>query len=111
MMASGFLPVLTLAHALERLQVEDGDGVVPAVAGEAAAEVGGDGDAVNALGVGDRALHLAGVGVEDVHLVAVRDVNAAARVVHGEVIPAAVARHRDRLEQAVALRRGDGAGD
>src|SRR5581483_9594816 len=85
----------------EGLGVEDGDGVGPAVGREPAAQVRGDGDAVDAGRVADLPFDLEGVGVEDVYLGVVGHIDAAAGGVHGQVVPAAVAGDRDRLDQVV----------
>ena len=70
----GILAGLDFAQNLQRFDVEDGDVVVGAVAGEAFAEIGGDGDAVDAFGVGNGADELVGRGVDHFGLRAVRDV-------------------------------------
>ena len=99
-------------YVLRRRIVEDGVGIVAgdlhfgdrrqiaeienrhragaAVADEAAAQIGRDGDAVHAFGLGDRADDFLMIEVHDLDAIAVRNVQPSCGAVDSEVIPAAV---------------------
>src|SRR6267142_1783507 len=87
---------------LQRFQVKDGDIVRAAIAGEAAAEVGSDGDAVDALGVGNVADNGVGVRIENHSVSAPRDVNATSVTVHIDVIPTTIAAHGNSFDDVIA---------
>src|SRR6266850_1132681 len=96
------------ADGLQRLEVEDGYIVRTAVAGEAAAEVGGDGDAVNALRVWDAANDFVRIRVQHNNLGGVRDVDATGVAVHIDVVPAAFAANGNSFDQSITRRAGGG---
>ena len=104
----GFWPVLIFAQDLEGLDVENGDVVVAAVAGETFAEVVGDGDAVDALGVGDGADEFVGGGVDDFGLRGVRHVEAMVGAIEIGVIPAGGASDFDLVDHFISGGRGEG---
>src|SRR5712671_3407441 len=74
------------ADGLQSFEIENRDGVGAAIAGEAAAEVGGHGDAVDAWRVRDVAFDSVGVGIHDYNVRAMRDVNAAGVAVDVNVV-------------------------
>src|SRR6266446_4205506 len=90
------------AEGLERLEVENGDVVGAAVADVAAAEIGNDSDAVDALGVRNIALDRVGICIHDDDMRGVRDVDAACISVNRDVIPALVAGNRKSLYEVIA---------
>ena len=96
------------ADGLQRLQVENRDVVAAAVAGESTAKVGGDGDAVHALRIGNIAFHGIRIRVHDHGVRSSRDVHAASAAVHIHVIPPALAAKRDGLDHLVAGSAGRG---
>src|SRR5713101_4243449 len=98
------------ADGFQSFEVKDGDGVGAAVAGEAAAEVGSDGDAVHALRVGNVAFDGVGVGVHDYGVRGVGDVDAARVAVDVDVVPAFIAGDGDGLDDVVAGGAGLGGG-
>src|SRR5467141_877671 len=98
------------AEGLQRLEIEDGYIVRTAVAGEAAAEIGSDGDSMDALGVGDVANNGVGVRIENDDVRAARDVDAAGVTINENVIPAAVAADRDGLDDVIAAGAGRRSG-
>src|SRR5260370_23090488 len=79
------------AKELQCFKVEDGDIVRSAVAGESAAEVGGNGDAVDALGIRDVTDDGVAVRIENDFMSAARDVHAAGLTFHVHLIPATIA--------------------
>src|SRR5882672_2243814 len=96
-------------NGLQRLEVEDGYIVRTAVTGEAAAEFGGDGDAMNALRVWDAADDFVRIRVQHDNLGGVRDVDAAGVAVHIDVVPAAFAANGNGLDHFIPGRaRGGG---
>ena len=97
------------ADGLQGLEIEDGGGVRPATADEAATQVGGDGDAVDAWRVGDVAFDGVGVGVHDDDMGAVGDVDAAGVAVNREIVPAVIAGDGNGLDDVIAggARGGD----
>src|ERR1700674_123042 len=94
------------AEGLQRFEVEDGYIVRTAVAGEAAAEVGSDSDAMDALGVGDVAHDGVGVRIENDNVRAARDVDPASVTVYVHVVPTTLAADRDGFDDAIATRAG-----
>src|SRR5262249_38331759 len=65
--AIGISANLHLSDGLQRLWIKDRNGTITPVAGEAASEIVGDGDAVHAGRVGNFPRALAGIGVKDHH--------------------------------------------
>ncbi len=100
-MESGPVPAGTLPRTVQGFQLEDGDVVGAAVADKAAIEFAGDGDTVHALGVRDIADHFAGVEIQNHDVGAVRDVQAAAGGVRGQVIPEAVTAEMNLLNDVI----------
>src|SRR6266852_598569 len=98
------------ADGLQRLDVEDGYIVRTAVTGEAAAEVGGDGDAVNALRVWDAANDFVRIRVQHNNLGGVRHVDATGVAVHIDVVPAAFAADGNGFDHFITGRAGGGGG-
>src|SRR6266851_6131057 len=98
------------ADGFQSFEIEDGDSVGAAVAGEAAAEVGGDSDAVHALRVGNVAFDGVGVGVHDYGVRGVGDVDAARVAVDVDVVPAFIAGDGNGLDDVVAGGAGLGGG-
>ncbi len=92
---------------LERLKIEDRDGVLASVAGEALAQVLRQRDTVDARRVGDVTHHRALVGIDHHHVCAARDEQPLARGIEGQIVPAAVAAQRELLFD-VELRLGRG---
>ena len=90
------------AENLQRLQIENRDVVIRAVAGKAAAEVVRDGDAVDAVGVRNGADDFVGGGVDDFGLGGMRNVEPVVRAVHENVIPAAGAADLDLAHDFVS---------
>src|SRR6266850_698026 len=101
---------LSCADGLQRLEVEDGYIVRTAIAGEAAAEIGSDGDAMNALGVWDAADDFVRIRVQHNDLGSVRDVDAASVAVHVDVVPAAFAADGNGLNHFITGRAGGRGG-
>ncbi len=101
----GIAVCLYRADRLQRLEVENRDVVAAAVAGETAAEVGSDGNAVNPFGVRDVANDGVGVRIENHDVRAARDVNAAGVTIHVDVIPTALAADRDGFDDVIARTR------
>src|SRR5216684_3901871 len=98
------------ADGFQSFEIEDGDSVGAAVAGEAAAEVRSDGDAVHALRVGNVAFDGVGVGVHDHGVRAVRDVDAAGVAVDVDIVPAFIAGDGNGLDDVIAGGAGPGGG-
>src|SRR5260370_30496198 len=82
------------AGGFQSFEIVDGDGVVAAIAGEAAAEVRSDGDAVHTVRVGNVAFDGVGVRVHDYGVRGMRDVDTAVVAVVLDIVPPT--RHRDR---------------
>ena len=98
---------LDLAQNLERFEIEDGDIVVHAVAGEAFAEIVGDGDAVDAIRAGDSADNFVCRGVDDFGLSVMRCVQPVVGAVDIDIIPAAFAADLDFVGYFVGRRGAD----
>src|SRR5712671_424230 len=98
------------ADGLQSFEIENRDGVGAAIAGEAAAEVCGYGDAVYAWCVGNVAFDGVGVGIHDYDVGAVGDVDAAGVAVDVNVVPAFVAGNGNGLDDVVAGSAGLGSG-
>src|SRR6266481_9591905 len=94
------------AEGLQRFEVEDGYIIRTAVAGEAATEIRSDGDAMDALSVGDVADDGVGVRIENHRVSATRDVNTAGFAVYVEVVPTTLAADRDGFDDVIAARAG-----
>src|SRR6266849_3118247 len=90
------------ADGFQSFEIEDGNGVGAAVAGEAAAEVGSDGDAVHTLRVGNVAFDGVGVGVHDYGVRGVGDVHASRVAVDVDVVPAFVAGNGYGFDDVIA---------
>src|SRR6266849_662584 len=99
------------ADCFQGFGIKDDGSIGAACADEAAAEVGGDGDAVNALRIGNVAFDGVSVGVHDHGVRAVRDVDAAGVAVDVDVVPAFIAGDRHGLDDVIAggARLGGGA--
>ena len=106
-MESGLVPVLTLPRTDEGLQIENGDIVIHAVAGKAAAEIAGDGDAVDAVGAGNGPNHFVGGGVDDFGLGGVGNVEAMIGAIDINVVPPAGAADLDFAHDLVSGWRSD----
>src|SRR5271157_6309477 len=87
---------------LERLEIENGNGVGAAVARETAAEIRSDGDAVDPLRVGNVAHHRIGIGVEDHDMGATRDVKPAPVRVHLQIVPTSITTQNHFLDEVIA---------
>src|SRR5882724_1276364 len=96
------------ADGLESFQIEDGYIVRTAVTGETAAEIGSNGDAVNALRVRDAANDFVRVRVQHDNLGGVRHVDAASVAVHIDIVPAAFAADGKGFDHFIAGRAGGG---
>ena len=92
---------LDRGDGLDGFQVEDGDGPIAAIAGEALAEVGGESDAVNALGIGQIADDFAGGFVNDHQVRTARDIDAMGIGIHAEVVPTAGAADRNAANHVI----------
>src|SRR6267378_3560157 len=98
------------ANGFQSLQIKNGGGVGATIAGEAAAKIGSDGDAVHALCIRNAADFGVSVRIKYNHLRGVRDIDAAGVGVHRNIIPAAfaadgdgaAARENDPAEKIVA---------
>ena len=105
--------VRTLAdlHAvqfLKRLQIEDGDGVVSAIADEAAAQLGRKSDAVNAGEIRNVAAHLQCIRVHHHHVAAPGDEQTLTVLVVVEIVPASFAAKLDGIDYLVLFLRERG---
>src|SRR5712664_772256 len=89
------------ADRFQGFQVKDDRGVGAACADKAAAEGGGYGDAVHALGVGDVAFDGVGVGIHDDDVRTVRNVNAAGVAIDQEIIPAFIPGHGNGFDDVI----------
>jgi len=98
------------AESFEGFDIEDDGGVGAAGAYEAAAEVGSEGNAVNALRVGDIAFDGVGVSVHDDDVGAMRNVDAACSGVDGDVVPAFIARDGDSFDDVITGSTWSGRG-
>src|SRR5262249_43019174 len=103
----GVLVRLDGADCLEAFQLKDGDVVGLPIANEAAAQLRGHSNSVNALETGDGSLQVITVGVQDSDFGAVGNVHAPRGAIHGDIIPAAVAGYSDGLEQVVSWSSGE----
>jgi hypothetical protein len=92
---------LNLGDRGEGLEVEEGHRGALAVADEAAAEVVGDGDAVDSREIPHVPHGLAAVGVDHGDFRGVRDVEPPRRGVDGEIVPSPLASELDLLDDAV----------
>src|SRR5579863_1271876 len=101
---------LNVANGLQSFQVEDSDIVGGAITGKAAAEVGSNGDAVDAFCVRNIANDGVRIGVHNNRVVAVRNVDAAGGAVDVKIIPAGITGNRDGLDDVIAGRTWSGRG-
>src|SRR5262249_48667398 len=102
------LPGRHLANYRKRLQVEDRHVVAAAVADEAAVQLGGDRNPVNARRIRNVANDLVRVDVHDDDMRGVGDVESARGAVDGEGVPAAFAAKFDRADDVIAGGGGRG---
>ena len=106
----GVLARLDLGLDGQRLDVENGDIIVAAIAGEPEPEIVGNRDPMHAGGAHNRADQLIGVGIDHLRLRAVRDIQAVVGVVHVRIVPAVPAADFDFRDDFVCRRRGEGSG-
>ena len=103
-----FLPGGDFCDWLQSLQVKDGDGRRLTVADESAAELGSDGDAMDARSFGDSADEAKRVDVHYFDLCSVRNIKPAGRRIDSEIVPTAGARDRNLFDDGVAAVLGSG---
>src|SRR5882762_4368278 len=98
------------ADGLQSFEIENGDRVCAAIAGEAAAEVCGYGHAVDSGRVRNVAFDGVGIGIHDHDVGAVRDVDAAGVAVDVNVVPSFVAGNGNSFDDVIAGGAGLGSG-
>src|ERR1700720_825880 len=100
------------ADCLQSLEIENGGGVGAAAADEAAAEIWGDSDAVDAGRDGDVAFDGVGVGVHDDNVCALGNIDPAGGGIFCDVVPAIVTGNGNCFDDVIAggARRGGAGG-